>query len=384
MAAAMLGVESLPVPFLIQVAELSAGVPSAVETLLAHLVTEGRLPRDKGRWVLDALPPDAMPQGIHDLLIGRLARLAPAARRVLELAAILGREFDLALLGRLLPDVASETLYAAIAELELAQLLVNHDGAYRAGQAHLAGVLLHALDAPHQRALHTLVAEALEEAAQDGPSDDQAVRLAYHFLAGERPVKAVLYALKAAQRLAALYDPEQAQTLLGSGWSLLIEQPDAPAGLRVDYLSLRGDLHRGAAEAEQAEACYQQALPLAEAQGRVEEAAHVRIGLGLLRQMAGQYEEALALFKLALPGCCEAGNAREELRCLAAMGRVYYYAGDTARSQATYEDALKRAREANDLAYVGESLGFLGMLHVSTEPAPGQPSQVARIMAIHR
>jgi diguanylate cyclase (GGDEF)-like protein len=378
MMAAMLGVESVPAPFLIQIAELTAGAPAAVESLLAHLVANGKLPRQQGRWVLDALSADALPAGIADLIADRLDRLAPVSRRVLELAAVLGRAFDLALLARLLPDVAAEGLYEAVAELEIAQLLTHHAGGYQAGQAHLAEALLRGLEPARLKGLHTMVAEALEEAVDGQPGDDQAVRLAYHFLEGERPNKAVIYAFKAAQRLAELYDNAQAQSLLGRGLALMADQPDAPLTLRLDYLSLRGDLHRGAAEGELAEACYQEALPLAESQSRAEAIAHVRVGLGLLRQMGGQYEEALEQFRLAIPACRDSGIAREELRCLAAMGRVYYYAGDVARSQATYEEALARAREAADLAYVGESLGFLGVLHVSAEPVPGQASQVAK------
>ena len=49
---------------------------------------------------IDAL---RIPRSVHDAVVRRLARVSPAAQRVARLAAVVGREFDFALLQSLDP-----------------------------------------------------------------------------------------------------------------------------------------------------------------------------------------------------------------------------------------------------------------------------------------
>ncbi len=381
MIGAMFGAASPPGAFVGQVAELSGGVPLAAETFLEHLVSSGLLPQTGGRWVLEPLPAERLPAGADAILANRLADLSPLARRILEVAAVVGAPFGLDVLLRLVPDAPEEAVYAALAALEHGHLLRHRAGAYQVEQGHLAEVLRHRLAPEVLRDLHTRVGEALEESQAGQDPDDLLVRMANHFLAGDRPVKAVNYALTAAQRLAAMFANDQARSLVQRGHALLeggVALPEGQAGAtRAAYLSLLGDLRRVAGGLDDAEALYARGVALAEAAGASELVARMRVGEGLVHQSRGHQEPALEHFKAALPLCRAHAGAREELRCLAAMGRAYYQLGDPARSAATYEEALARAVAVGDLAYQGECLGFLGLLAVSAEPVPGQPSRAS-------
>jgi diguanylate cyclase (GGDEF)-like protein len=378
MLEAMLGTNPIPEAFLTQMIELSGAAPYAIEALLTHVQSQQLLTISQGRFVLKPLPAGALPADAGALFLARVEKLTPDALRILELSAVLGRGFGVALLSRMLPELSLQELYEPLAALENAQFLSHQAGIYTLAQTYLGEAMLHRLAWSTLRALHTQVAEALEESV--GESEDEGAlvgRLAYHFLAGDRPAKAVMYALSAAQRTAALYANEQAHTLLIRGWSLLEVQSEAPDALKVDYLSLLGDLSRIQGAFHEAETYYNQALPLALGMERADAQAHVLVGLGILRQIASDYEGALEFLKQALPHCRRGGNAREELRCLTCMGRVHYYAGHLASSQSSYEEALSRARAVGDLAHAGEALGFLGVLFVSAEPVAGKVSTVS-------
>jgi DNA-binding SARP family transcriptional activator/class 3 adenylate cyclase/tetratricopeptide (TPR) repeat protein len=71
------------------------GNPLFLEEMTRMLIDEGVLRRDGRRWVASADPPEvAVPPTIQALLAARLDRLEAGERRVIELAAVVGTEFD--------------------------------------------------------------------------------------------------------------------------------------------------------------------------------------------------------------------------------------------------------------------------------------------------
>jgi len=114
----MLAIAAPPEAFVRFLAEQSAGNPFFVAEYLRAATSAGLLGRDSaGRWqVADralalehlhrALP---LPASLHELLTTWLSDVSPRARTIIELAAVLGREFDVELLfaGRAADDAAS-------------------------------------------------------------------------------------------------------------------------------------------------------------------------------------------------------------------------------------------------------------------------------------
>jgi tetratricopeptide (TPR) repeat protein len=74
--------------------EAAEGHPLFLEELLCMLIDEGMLRWAEGRWVAaEALPEAPLPLTVQALLGARLDRLSPTERRLLEEAAVIGREF---------------------------------------------------------------------------------------------------------------------------------------------------------------------------------------------------------------------------------------------------------------------------------------------------
>jgi DNA-binding SARP family transcriptional activator/RecA/RadA recombinase len=157
-----------------QIWRASEGNPfMVVETIRA--LQEGVVPQAPA-----ALP---LPERVRRVVAGRLERLSTGSRQLVSVAAVIGREFDFALLQRA----------AALGEREAAQGLeelvrrrVLHSLGERFDFTHerICEVAYEGLLQPHRKLLHVAVAKALEE-LDAGHGELQHATLAGHYRAGE-------------------------------------------------------------------------------------------------------------------------------------------------------------------------------------------------------
>jgi serine/threonine protein kinase len=137
----------------------------------------------------ELLPESITSQGMSTIVQRRLGRVPPAARPLLSLAAIAGRQLDLALLAALerdtdLDDWLSACTGAAVLDVEGGTLRFAHDK--------LREGLLAQLSPSASRALHLRVAAAIEAVHPDDPA--QTAALAHHYALGGDAEKAAHYA----------------------------------------------------------------------------------------------------------------------------------------------------------------------------------------------
>ena len=103
------GVDRPPPDLAAAIREQTGGNPFFVGEVVRLMAAEGRLGEDEARREV------AIPQGVREVVGRRLDRLSEEANEVLRLAAVCGREFELAVLERVSP-LASERVAAALDE----------------------------------------------------------------------------------------------------------------------------------------------------------------------------------------------------------------------------------------------------------------------------
>jgi predicted ATPase/class 3 adenylate cyclase len=179
---------------------LTDGNPFFVRELQRHLVETGALrPVGEGRWVVDAPPELGVPESVREVVGRRLSRLSEAASATLELAAVIGAEFDLEVLvaaGRLDEDAVLTALDEAVAARLVLESSVQR---YRFAHNIVRATILDGLTRVRRSRAHQRVAESIEQ-RYAGNLDGRLTELAMHYAeaatAGEG-TKAVGYATRA-------------------------------------------------------------------------------------------------------------------------------------------------------------------------------------------
>lgn len=157
------------------IVKTTGGHPAAIESTLSHLQEIGAIRRESGGWVLDL---DRLEVSAADSPLADLRAVEPGTAEVVQVASLLGAEFDSVTLARLLErdelavedDLALGMRYGLLecrGELELQSGDVAT--AYRFASPHLHATLRQALPAERQASLQARLVRIRTRDAQDPP-----------------------------------------------------------------------------------------------------------------------------------------------------------------------------------------------------------------------
>jgi class 3 adenylate cyclase/tetratricopeptide (TPR) repeat protein len=317
--------------------ERTEGNPFFLEESVRTLVETGALIGGRGAYRLGG-PTTAiqMPATVQAVLAARIDRLPREEKRLLQTAAVIGKD----VLGAVLQAVAEmgeEDLRRGLMHLQAAEFLyetslfpesvytfkhaLTHEVAY--------GSLLH----DRRRALHARVLAAMEHAGQ-GRLSLYAERLAHHALKGEEWARAAQYLHLAGRRAIA-----EARYASGVGFyeaairALDQQGDDADLTLKLDaYLELLTACHESG-QLEGYKELLVQADALARALNDRERLAQVRVkeaqGLWMLWSGPGHLEEAIErareAFALAAPGDLRTRSYAQLLAGAASLARGRFH-----------------------------------------------------------
>jgi class 3 adenylate cyclase len=103
LVANLLHIESLPRQTRDHILSKAEGNPFFVEEVIRMLIDRGAIERRDERWVATARVADVeIPDTLQGLLLARIDHLPPESKRTLRVAAVIGRQFGVAMLERLL------------------------------------------------------------------------------------------------------------------------------------------------------------------------------------------------------------------------------------------------------------------------------------------
>ncbi|MBI3286574.1 MAG: AAA family ATPase [Chloroflexi bacterium] len=252
------------------VLQKAEGNPFFVEEVIRALIEEGVLIRQDGHWRATARVLDVViPETLQGVLLARIDRLQPSAKRILQTASVIGRSF----LYRLLEAVAepNSDLQEGLTTLQRADLVRElsriPEVEYIFKHPLTQEVTYHTLLTEQRRLLHRKVGEALETLFPER-NEDYIGLLAHHFTqAGERQ-KAINYLMEAGQRARKTYANREAIEYYRKAYDYLQESsvPDEQRKA-ADLLVSWGEIHFTLAEAREALTRYDTAVSLYQALG---------------------------------------------------------------------------------------------------------------------
>lgn len=202
MAGAALGVDALPDEVRDLIAAKAEGNPFFVEEIAASLLEDGSLRQEDGRIVLTRSPRDlVIPDTIQEVLIARIDRLADDARRAIQIASVIGREFALRLLERI--TEAGRHIQIQVEELRALELIyekaMHPELAYMFKHALTHDVAYHSVHQDRRAQLHRLIGRAIEELYADRLAEHYET-LAHHFEEADDGERAIHYHNRAAEK----------------------------------------------------------------------------------------------------------------------------------------------------------------------------------------
>ncbi|MGH2532611.1 MAG: helix-turn-helix transcriptional regulator [Thermomicrobiales bacterium] len=336
--------------------DLSGGNPFAVEEILAALVASGEIIYAHGAWTRKPLARLRVPRGIQDAVQQRCAGLSDAARRLLDVAAVAGRRFDLAVLR----DVTGHDEAALLPLLKevIAAHLVVEESADRFAFRHALTREAIAADllARERQTLHAQIATAIERLAQPAPSS-RLPDLAHHFFEAAEWPKALDYARRAADQAQFLDAPravaEQATRAL-TATDRLGQSPDP------DLLRSRARAYETLGDFDAARTDFAALLGQAQAIGDRRGEWQAQLDLGFL-WTARDYAQAHAYFEAGLALSRAMDDPSILAHSLNRMGNWYANHEEPDPALQHHEEALAIFERLGDKPGIAATLDLLGM-----------------------
>lgn len=350
------------------------GNPFFAWEILLHLSETGAVAlSDEGRWILSRpLSGWALPESIREVIGRRGARLGAEVKRVLTMAAVIGREFSLDVLSAALGD-NSDVVLDHLERAEAAGLIdsVGQD-AFSFEHALIADTFYADLTATRRARSHRKVAEALE---QLGLATGRVGELAHHWIAAGSPGdsdRALAYASLAAEQATAAIAPQEATRWYSEALNLLATQREPDEEIRCRLLIGLGEAQLQSGEPGSLRTLLD-AAHLAERRG--DTAQLVRAALAGTRGIPGVTDpERVAVLESALRAV-GTGDSPARAELLAALASELTVMGDFARRRDLTDDALAVARR------LGNPTCLLHVLnHVI--PAIAVPSTLAERLSL--
>jgi predicted ATPase len=282
--------------------ERTEGNPFFLEESVRALEETGALVGERGAYRL-AQPVERMqvPATVQAILAARIDRLAPEDKRLLQSAAVIGKDVPYAIL-QAIAELPEEPLRQALARLQAAELLYETrlfpELEYTFKHALTHEVAYGGLLADRRRALHAQIVAAIERLYPDRQAE-QVELLAHHALRAEVWEQAVAYLHQAGRKAAARSAQRAAVAYLEQALDALARLPESrdtlerAVAIRLDLgpalVATRG---QGSSDIERT---YAEAHALCERLGETPHLFPVLWGLARSREARGELRAAREL-----------------------------------------------------------------------------------------
>ncbi|HEU0316627.1 MAG TPA: hypothetical protein VFR49_04815, partial [Solirubrobacteraceae bacterium] len=304
-------------------------------------------------------------QSAREVIERRVLRLSAEARRVLSVGAVIGAEFDLALVARaagLADPRALDLLDEAIGASLLTRTEITRESlvdiglteVYAFSHGLVQRTLYDAVPAGRRAVLHLVVAETIE-ASCGSAVDVRLDELAHHFLAAipaGAAGRAVDYARRAGERGLRHFAYDQAASLFQR--ALAVSGDEEPV-TRIELLQGLGDALMRAGHPEASRRALFEAAAVARRHDQPEALARAVRACGIWGLSLGVDEDLVGLAEESIDRLEGRANPRLVAEIKGLLAAALYYAPDAERRARLAGEALAGARAEHDRVGTPES-----------------------------
>ena len=378
MIGTILEVHRVPKAFTDRIQKETGGNPLFIEELLRSLVQDGVLPGKGADLDRIDIGKVKVPSSVAELLSRKLQGLNEEHRKVLETAAVVGEDFSLVILGKLvqMEEMQLIDILEGLMNQQFVQEVPDEAGEirYRFVHKQMRGVVYDGLSAAKKRLIHKRIGQVLEEQPPK-EREKNLFALAHHLTMANELEKAITYTIMAGERAEGGFAAEDAVACYETALDLLDKAPqtaetpkrkkdlvariaelkfntenwgdalrylkalEKEAEAQKDQLTLSevqrriGHIERMSGSWAKATAAYNKALEISEGLGDEQGIAAALQGLGPIHAMKADYDVARAYLEKSM-------DISMELKDTLNLGRSYIELGHVLRDQGTYDEAL--------------------------------------------
>lgn len=295
-----------------------------------------------------------VPSSIKAILIARLDRLTGELKSGVQIAAVLGQEFDIQVLSSMLQGRDKEFLLSVGVRENIWKSL-----------SEFIYVFHHALlrDAAYEmqlrerlRKLHKIAALAMETLYREDRS--RYMDMGYHFEQAQEREKAYEFLLKAAEYAREEYRNEEALYLYDRALSHAHEK-----SLQIPIQDARGHILQLIGRWNEAIAIFRDNLVEAKALKSSILMAKSYLNLGTILLQKGELQEVQGLLESALKEYQSLQEKKGVVHVLAGLGDLARAKGDNDTARSYYQQELTIAQEIQDQEEISQALGRIGNIH---------------------
>jgi tetratricopeptide (TPR) repeat protein len=189
-----------------KLADESSGNPLFIVESLKMLSETGSLVQENDKWRVSG--EIGIPSKVKDILLRRVDALKPVERKILDVASVIGSQFDPELLGAVVAIDNVEILETLSAIAKTTSLVFFEGSSYRFDHAKVRDALYEEIAPPLRKAYHGKVAEKLESTwkGEKLPVGD----LAFHYAQAGEKEKGIKYSLAAGEDALKIYSGAEA------------------------------------------------------------------------------------------------------------------------------------------------------------------------------
>ncbi len=367
MTASILGNDMVPDVLDAFIHAKTGGNPFMIEEYL-RVLTESGAVRVAAEGVLAAgLESVDLPASVNDLIERRLATLAESAREAAAVAAVIGVQFEFAVLIEVL-ETEEELLLDILDEMLRLKLVVEADVAgeelYEFTHPMIREVLYDGLNRRKRKRLHRKIAGALETLEKKKAGSAPVEALAYHYRQAEEPALALPYAIAAGDKAFKAYANEAAVRYYESALESLKDD------LSVEGMRKKHGLLVNLVEALDRKGRWEDALrtadTLAHAAQAVDDPERVAEAYrrkGQILHRMGKFDPAMNEFNRALRALTGRPESQESMRILRELARVYFTTGELDLAAKLCGRSLAIAERLGLSGEIGQLLNLSANVH---------------------